>query len=152
MRGFLIKNVCVPLARRKLFCHDGKPSSHQPFVNYKKDKLLILLRVGLSHSPSVPSSKCVFSQHRKCKLGNILSVLWALRATGFPPGAGSPGDSSWQGEPEERGRGRSEAPAAARAEGAEALLTPGSLWLGERWQRPSSLTRTPGEALLPRPI
>lgn len=35
-RGFLIKNVCVPAARRKLFCHDGKPSSHQPSLITKR--------------------------------------------------------------------------------------------------------------------
>lgn len=91
MRGFLIKNVCVPQARRKLLCHHGKPSSHQTFFNYEKDKLLILLRVELSHSPSVPSSKCVFSQHRKCKLENIWSALWGSASHRLPSSGREPG-------------------------------------------------------------
>ncbi|XP_044890948.1 cytosolic acyl coenzyme A thioester hydrolase isoform X5 [Felis catus] len=68
------KSLPVPqlVARRKLFCHHWKPSSHQTFVNYKKDKLLILPRVEVSHSPSVPSSKCVCSRHRKLQTGKHL--------------------------------------------------------------------------------
>lgn len=36
---------------------------------------MILPRVELSHSPFVPSSKCVFSKHRKWKMENIWCAL-----------------------------------------------------------------------------
>ena len=148
--GFLIKKVCVPQAHRKLFYYPWKPSSHQTFINYKKDKLLILLRVELSHSPSLPSSKCVFLKHREWKMENIWFALLGSEGHRLP--------HQWKGARETvlAGGGKDEhrRPRASRREPAgrpqqrgpmpgDPIPTPVSLGLSMPFQRSSCLKLTP---------
>ena len=150
LRGFLIKKVCVPQAHRKLFYHHWKPSSHQTFINYKKDKLLILLRVGLSHSPSLPSSKCVFLKHRECKIENICFALLGSESQRLP--------HQWKGARETvlvgGGKDEHRRPRASRQEPAgrpqhggprprDPTPTPVSLGLSMTFQRSSCLKLSP---------
>lgn len=120
LRGFLIKKGLRPSGSQEVVLSPLKPSSHQTLINYKKDKLLILLRVELSHSSSLPSSKCVFLKHRECKMENIwFALLGSLKATGFPTSERSPGRQSLlagggkdeQGGPEPAGRSQRAPPA-----------------------------------------
>lgn len=109
-RGFLIKKVRVPQALRKLLHHRWKHSSHQTFINYKKDKLLILLKVELSHSPSLPSSKYVFSKQRKCKMENIWFALLGSGSHRLPLQWKGAQKTALAEAQEEEGEGASEAP------------------------------------------
>ena len=88
--GCLIRKVGVPPAHRKLLHHPWKTASHCTFINYRKDKPLMSPRVELSHSPSAPGSKCVFSKRRKWRMETFGLHREALRATGLPPGAMEP--------------------------------------------------------------
>lgn len=45
---------------------------------------MILPRVELSHSSSIPRSKCVFSKHRKCKVENIWFAAFGSESHRLP--------------------------------------------------------------------
>lgn len=115
LRGFLIKTLRVPEAHRKSLHHHWKPSSHQTFINYKKDKLLISPRVELSHSPFVPSSRRVCSQHRRGKAGSVWSAPPGCESHRLLSRGGGRADRSWQEGARRRGGWQIGGPCSQRA-------------------------------------